>query len=89
MSNMNRRTFLKGAAVDALGLTTLGVSAIAEEKGIYTPGTYSATANGMGKVTVTMTFDANAITAVTVDTANETTGIGAHLGEQFAKQILA
>ena len=35
--SMNRRDFLKGAAIGALGLTTLGVSAIAEEKGIYTP----------------------------------------------------
>ena len=60
--SMNRRDFLKGAAIGALGLTTLGVSAIAEEKGIYTPGTYSATATGMGKIEVTMTFDANAIT---------------------------
>jgi len=89
MSNMNRRDFLKGAALGALGLTTLGVGAIAEEKGIYTPGTYSATANGMGKVTVTMTFDANAITAVTVDTSNETQGIASHLGEQFAEMLLA
>ena len=89
MSNMNRRDFLKGAALGALGLSTLGMSAIAEEKGIYTPGTYSATANGMGKVTVTMTFDANSITAVTVDTSNETQGIGSHLGEQFAEKLLA
>lgn len=89
MSNMNRRDFLKGAALGALGLSTLGVSAFAEEKGIYTPGTYSATANGMGKVTVTMTFDANAITAVTVDTSNETQGIANHLGEQFAELLLA
>lgn len=37
MSNMNRRDFLKGAALGALGLSTLGVSAFAEEKGIYTP----------------------------------------------------
>ena len=89
MSNMNRRDFLKGAALGALGLSTLGVSAFAEEKGIYTPGTYSATANGMGKVTVTMTFDANAITAVPVDTSNETQGIANHLGEQFAELLLA
>ena len=89
MKNINRRDFLKGTALGALGLTTLGVSAMAEEKGIYTPGTYAASANGMGKVTVTMTFDANAITAVTVDTSNETVGIANHLGEQFAEKLLA
>lgn len=88
MSNLNRRDFLKGAALGALGLTTLGVSAIAEEKGIYTPGTYSATANGMGKIEVTMTFDANAITDVKVNTSGETPGIGAELGEKFAAAIL-
>ena len=65
--SMNRRDFLKGAAIGALGLTTLGVSAIAEEKGIYTPGTYTATATGMGKITVTMTFDAKSITDVQID----------------------
>lgn len=94
MGDMNRRKFIKCAALGTLGASTLGamsslgLTALAEEKGIYTPGTYSATANGVSKVTVTMTFDANAITAVTVDTAGETVGIGAHLGEQFAEQIL-
>lgn len=88
MSNMNRREFLKGAAIGALGLTTLGIPALAEEKGTYIPGTYSASARGMGKVEVTMTFDANSITDVKVDTSGETAGIGKELGEQFAKQIL-
>ena len=86
--SMNRRDFLKGAAIGALGLTTMGVAAIADEKGIYTPGTYTATATGMGKIEVTMTFDANSITDVKVSTAGETPGIGAELGEKFAAQIL-
>ena len=43
----------------------------------YTPGEYSASAQGFGgEVSVTMTFDENAITAVTVDGASETAGIG-------------
>lgn len=88
--NIARRDFLKGAALGALGLaaTGVGIPALAQEKGLYTPGTYSATASGMGEVKVTMTFDANAITKVTVDTASETVGIGAELGEQFAAKIL-
>ena len=89
MSTMNRRSFLKGAALGALGLTTLGVSAIAEEKGLYTPGTYSATATGMGEVKVTMTFDANAITNVVVDTNQETTGFGLEKAGEFAEKIMA
>lgn len=76
---ISRREFLKGTAAGAFGVATaslFGVSAFAEEKGIYNPGTYSATANGIGKVTVTMTFDANSITDVVLDVSNETEGIG-------------
>lgn len=87
----SRRTFLKGAAagtVGVLGAATLGLGALAEESGIYKPGTYSATATGMGEVTVTMTFDANSITDVVVSTDNETDGIGKPLGPDFAAKIL-
>lgn len=87
----DRRTFLKGAMAGALGIaaTGVGIPVLAEEKGVYTPGTYSATATGIGEVKVSMTFDASSITAVTVDTAAETAGIGAELGEKFAAQILS
>lgn len=89
--NINRRDFLKGTAMSALGLAaaSMGIPALAEEKGLYTPGTYSATATGMGEVTVTMTFDANAITNVVVDTSKETTGFGLEKGGEFAERILA
>ena len=42
---MNRRDFLKGTALTALGLAATGVAAgaVAEEKPGYIPGTYSAT----------------------------------------------
>ena len=90
---MDRRTFLKGAtagAVGVIGAATFGVNALAssEEAGIFTPGTYSATASGIGEVTVTMTFDANAITDVVISTANETEGVGKGLGEEFAQKVL-
>lgn len=67
---LDRRQFLKGAMAGALGIaaTGMGIPALAEEKGVYTPGTYSATATGMSEVKVSMTFDANSITAVNVDT---------------------
>lgn len=88
--NLSRRSFLKGAAglLAATAVTGMG-TAIAEARGTYIPGTYSATANGMGKVTVTMTFDAEKITAVEINTSEETAGIGAELGAKFAEQILA
>ena len=90
--NLSRRDFLKGAlagtATVALASAT-GITAFAEEKGIYTPGTYSATAQGMGTVTVTMTFDANSITDVVVDVSEETPTIGALYGEDLAAAIKA
>ena len=93
MKELSRRDFLKGALAGtaAAALTTVtGVSAFAEEKGIYTPGTYSATAKGIGSdVTVTMTFDANSITDVAIDVSGETPGIGAAIGEQMQDAILA
>ena len=93
MKELSRRDFLKGALAGtaAAALTSVtGVTAFAEEKGIYTPGTYSATAKGIGSdVTVTMTFDANSITDVSIDVSGETPGIGAAIGEQMQDTILA
>ncbi len=89
---LSRRSFLKGAAASAAGAALFqmtGGMAHAEESGIYTPGTYSATAKGMGTVTVTMTFDANAITDVAVDVSGETPDIGGLHGEELAAQVLA
>jgi len=89
MKEMNRRAFLKGAALGALSLAATGTVSALAEGGVYTPGTYSATANGIGEVKVEMTFDANSITAVTVDTSNETPSIGKEKGEAIAALILA
>ena len=61
-----------------------------EEASLYTPGTYTAQAQGYGsKVTVTITVDANAITDVQLDVSGETTGIGAASGDKLTQQILA
>ena len=91
MSELSRRDFLKGslagAAAAALAGIGLGTSAFAEG-GIYTPGTYSATAQGIGTVTVTMTFDANSITDVNVDVSQETPTIGGKYGEDLKKAIM-
>lgn len=56
--------------------------------GLYTPGTYSATADGIGKVTVTVTVDAKRITDVKLDLSGETEQIGQAAGETIRKQIL-
>ena len=94
MKNISRRDFLKGALVSGASLAAASVigvpvPALAEEKGKYTPGTYSATAKGIASdVTVTMTFDETSITAVAIDVSGESPDIGGAIGEDFAKAIL-
>jgi uncharacterized protein with FMN-binding domain len=56
--------------------------------GTYNPGTYSATARGIGDVTVEMTFDSDSITNVSIDVSNETADIGGVIGEDMAQAIL-
>lgn len=55
---------------------------------IYIPGTYTASAYGIGAVTVTMTFSESAITDIQIDTSNETEGIGRDKGEELVQQLL-
>ena len=88
---LSRRTFLAGTAASALGVAALGATgaiAFADEAAVYTPGTYSATANGIGVVTVTITFDETSITAVEVDASNETASIGGAAADTLAEQVL-
>ena len=90
-NSISRRQFLKGAAATAMGASLLGVTgvaALAEEEGVYIPGTYSAMGVGMGTVTVTMTFDANHIIDVKLDVSEETPTIGGAQGETLAAQIM-
>ena len=95
--DLTRRSFLKGAAATAISTALLGLSAQAEEteasteaSGIYTPGTYTAKAQGMeSEVTVTMTFDETSITDIEIDVSGETQGIGAAAGDALKEQLLA
>ena len=92
MKNISRRDFIKGALAGGVTLaagSALGVSALAEEKGIYTPGTYTATGQGInGAVTVTMTFDTDKITDVVLDVSAETPSIGQAAAEELKAMIL-
>ncbi|MCD8022377.1 MAG: FAD-dependent oxidoreductase [Lachnospiraceae bacterium] len=94
-SGLSRREFLRSASAGAVSLAAsglLGGVAHAEEssaEAIYTPGTYTATATGMGEVTVTITFDETSITDVVVDVSNETETIGQLHGETLKEAILA
>ena len=78
-NNFSRRDFLKGAAAGAFGLATAGIlggMGKASAEGIYTPGTYTATAQGVGTVKMTAVFDANSIVSIDLDLAEETPAIG-------------
>ena len=101
-NDMNRRGFLKYAAASALGMGALGVmtgcssketassSAASTSGAVYTPGTYTASAEGYGSdVTVTVTFDETSITNVVVDSSGETENVGAAAAEQLADQVLS
>ena len=57
-------------------------------KGTYSPGTYSATADGMGKVIATVTVNASRITEVKLDLRGETETIGQAAGGELRQQIL-
>ncbi|MGN1405128.1 MAG: FAD-binding protein [Erysipelotrichaceae bacterium] len=90
MSKISRRDFIKSTAAGALGVaaaTMLGGCAKKSE-GVYTPGTYTGTATGMGAVKVTATFDESKITKVVLDLAEETDSIGQAAAEELVKQIM-
>ena len=63
----------------------LGFTAPAE--GVYTPGTYTATASGMGELSVSVTVDDSSIVDIAIDGANETPEIGGAALETLAEQV--
>lgn len=86
MEKISRKGFLKVAAAAAMSGVTAGAlaacnsaassSTAASGDAIYTVGTYTGTATGIGEVKVTMTFSETAITDVVIDASNETESIG-------------
>ena len=87
MKKISRKGFLKVAAAAAMsGVTASALAACnagsssstaaSTGEAIYTPGTYTGTATGIGEVKVTMTFSETAVTDVVIDASNETESIG-------------
>ena len=87
MKKISRKGFLKVAAAAAMsGVTASALAACnagsssstaaSTGEAIYTPGTYTGTATGIGEVKVTMTVSETAITDVVIDASNETESIG-------------
>ena len=94
-SGISRRQFLGAAAATAAVAGVAGASgkkvAFADEaaSGTYTAGTYTATATGIGEVTVTVTFDETSITEVVLDVSNKTETIGQAAADELIEQVLA
>ena len=98
MEKISRKGFLKIAAAAAMsGVTAAGLAACnaasgssgaSSAAGIYTPGTYTATAKGMSEITATVTFDANTITKVELDLSGETESIGVAAKDKLIEQIM-
>ena len=99
MNKISRKGFLKVAAAAAMSGVTAGALAACNAAGssssassgeaIYTPGTYTGTATGIGEVKVTMTFSETAITNVEVDTLGETADIGGVAGPTLQEALMA
>ena len=99
MNKISRKGFLKVAAAAAMSGVTAGALAACNAAGssssassgeaIYTPGTYTGTATGIGEVKITMTFSETAITNVEVDTSGETADIGGVAGPTLQEALMA
>ena len=103
MNKISRKGFLKIAAAAAMSGVTAGAlsacnaasgsastAASGSAAGLYTPGTYEGTAEGISStVKVTMTFSDSAVTDVVVDTSGETASIGAAAADELRDQLLA
>lgn len=84
---LSRRAFLRTTVAGGVSLAAVGLHAA--PKGLYTPGTYSARASGIGDIIVTMTFDSDKITDVVLDVSHETPSIGQAAAEALKKSLLA
>lgn len=100
MKKISRKGFLKVAAAAAMsGVTASALAACnagsssstaaSTGEAIYTPGTYTGTATGIGEVKVTMTFSETAITDVVIDASNETESIGGVAAPTLQDAIMA
>ncbi len=99
-NDISRRQFLKGVAAGAVSAATMGVLVGCGDKktdatgtpapvaGKYVPGTYTATATGIGKVTVKATFDTEKITNIDLDLSEETPTIGGKHKDAIIKAMM-
>jgi len=91
MKELSRRSFLKGALAGGVTAAVAGLSAVSAfaDDALYTPGTYTASAQGIATVVVTMTFSESAITDVVLNVEGETATIGQAAAQQLIDSLLA
>ena len=97
MSNgLSRTTVLKGiVAVAASAAIFAGLQNVEYDptapriKRNYTAGTYAASAQGFGELTLFASFDESSITDIVLDVSNETPAIGGAAAEELISQCLA
>ncbi len=79
-----------GAASSSTAAPASSAAAASGAAGLYTPGTYEATAAGInGDVKVTMTFSDSAITDVVLDVSGETASIGGAAAEDLKAALMS
>lgn len=92
MSGLAVQTGLAAEAESELSteVSSAAVVAVNESMGAvsYTPGTYTATAKGIGTVTMEATFSESSITAIKLDVSGETENIGQAAKDELISQCL-
>lgn len=78
------RKVLSSLLVLLMILSLVGCSS----KGIYTKGTYTSSAMGMGEITVEVTVDANKVKEIKANLENETPSIGQVAGDELVDAII-
>ena len=61
---------------------------VTDEAGIFTPGTYTGTAQGAGEITAVVTVDANSIVSIELDVSNETASNAVEVADQMSQDII-
>ena len=75
--------------ISALALAmSAAMAGAAAADGIYTPGTYTAQASGMGNLEVSVTVSEDAIEEVVIDGSEETPEIGGAALEELTAQVM-
>lgn len=85
---MKKLLMLVTSLMMATSLIACSSSSSSNKDAIYKAGTYEASAQGMGNVTVKVTVDETSITAIEADVSNETESIGQAAKDDIVNEII-